>query len=653
MDHNTNNGYLPQDTRPHTMYTTVERTQSAFNRVTSRLFKRKNINHDHFAIDMPSGSNCGQNTPESVSNSPPKENSQPRRLQQLPGVIENWVTGHIGLSTGRASRHAALGRWGSVSDRRANTSATMSRYSSGTRRAQHSRYTHSIPTRMDRKRHTVLPLALTLFHPQKGGPMASPYEESTCPPSPKRLCTPDQGYFDKTAIFDDKAGESGTYSALGNHKEVRAPQYYTPDSEPRALSSLGVEIPVSHQVSSNNSETVMSPAGDTEESVRSLAQDWRKCTTVCEPSQHLSSSPFYSDASTETLISQPTLESDSASFDAEETLQPEDIVDRVALSTVDDGFDQIERDTYCWLEKQEPRYLADPAWLRRHPELNVHMRPVLVDWMLEVGADYHLHRSTVHMAVNFLDRFLSSSEDVTRDILQCLATACLSLAIKLEEYTCPKLRELVDLAQGAFDLQQLKRAEHIVVKAIQWQLTPPTAQHWLPLYYQRAAKVKPHVFQAHSNSPVIPAKSVTATSAPLLNSSIVRHLPQYHRDWFVFASDIMDIALHHQRSLSYSYSTLAAAAFFLTTTYFTPRELTEDLFFQVTGRTFQDVAECVAFLRTLAGDLLLNVPKGQMLPKFRFGPNYLRHHRDDSYSYQTHHSTWLPVIQKHTQLPTQ
>ncbi|KAJ1651737.1 G1/S-specific cyclin-E2 [Dispira simplex] len=649
MDHNTNNDYLPPDARSHTMYNTVERTQNAFNRVTNRLFKRKSTNHDHFTTDMSSGSNCRQSTPESMSNSPPNENSQPRRLRQLPGVIENWVTGHIGLTTGRTSRYASLGRWGSVSDRRANTSATMSRYSSGTRRGQHSRYTHSIPTRTDRKRHSVLPLALMLFNPQKGGSMPFPYEESTCPPSPKRLCTPDQGYFDRTAIFDDKSGKSGGHPALINRKEIRAPQYYTPDSEPRAPSSLGVEIPAAHQAPSKYNRPVMDPAQDTEESVLSLAQDWRKCTTLCKTSHHLSSSPYYSDASTETLISQPTLESDGASFDAEETLRPEDVTEGVASSTVDDGFDQIERDTYRWLVQQEPHYLADPVWLHRHPELSVHMRPVLVDWILEVGADYHLHRSTVHMAVNFLDRFLSSSEDVTRDILQCLATACLSLAIKLEEYTCPKLRELVDLAQGAFDLQQLKRAEHIVVKAIQWHLTPPTAQHWLPLYYQRAAKINPHVFQAPSSSPLLPAKSVVVPGPPLFNSSVVRHLPQYHRDWFVFASDIMDIALHHQRSLHYSYSTLAAAAFFLTTTYFTPRELVEDIFFQVTERTFQDVAECVAFLRMLAGDLMLNIPKDQMLPKFRFGPNYLRRHRDDSYSYQTHHSAWLPAIQKHVQ----
>lgn len=55
------------------------------------------------------------------------------------------------------------------------------------------------------------------------------------------------------------------------------------------------------------------------------------------------------------------------------------------------------------------------------------MRVILVDWLVEVAEEYKLGLETVHLAVNYLDRFLSSMS-VLRGKLQLVGTAALLVA---------------------------------------------------------------------------------------------------------------------------------------------------------------------------------------------------------------------------------
>ncbi len=56
----------------------------------------------------------------------------------------------------------------------------------------------------------------------------------------------------------------------------------------------------------------------------------------------------------------------------------------------------------------ELAYLPSRDLLSGHPELSDRKRAVLVDWMLELCAEYRFTRATFHLAVNLLDRFLSA-----------------------------------------------------------------------------------------------------------------------------------------------------------------------------------------------------------------------------------------------------
>lgn len=103
------------------------------------------------------------------------------------------------------------------------------------------------------------------------------------------------------------------------------------------------------------------------------------------------------------------------------------------VSTVSDNF-RIEEDLYScmeWVKKRERRVvgLLSCALSAGYSPRN---RAILVHWMSEFCFDHHLHRETFHLAVNILDRFMSSPgvERLHRGDLQLLGVVALDLSIK-------------------------------------------------------------------------------------------------------------------------------------------------------------------------------------------------------------------------------
>lgn len=46
-------------------------------------------------------------------------------------------------------------------------------------------------------------------------------------------------------------------------------------------------------------------------------------------------------------------------------------------------------------------------YMRKQVHLNFKMRSILVDWLVAVALEYEMNEQTLHLAVNFIDRFLS------------------------------------------------------------------------------------------------------------------------------------------------------------------------------------------------------------------------------------------------------
>lgn len=77
-------------------------------------------------------------------------------------------------------------------------------------------------------------------------------------------------------------------------------------------------------------------------------------------------------------------------------------------------------------------YKHDHSYLRKHPGIEPQMRAILLDWIMEIANAYHLHRQTFHLAVEYIDRFMSCTEKLKVDRLQLIGITALFIAAKVE-----------------------------------------------------------------------------------------------------------------------------------------------------------------------------------------------------------------------------
>ncbi|KAI3373731.1 hypothetical protein L3Q82_022314, partial [Scortum barcoo] len=128
------------------------------------------------------------------------------------------------------------------------------------------------------------------------------------------------------------------------------------------------------------------------------------------------------------------------------------------------------------------RFRPRPGYLEKHPEITNSMRVILVDWLVEVVQEYKLRSETLHLAINYLDRFLSCTAYVKRDKLQLVGTAALLIAAKYEEIFPPELSEFVYTTDSTYTKKQLLRMEHVFLKVLAFRMAAPTTNQFLHLF---------------------------------------------------------------------------------------------------------------------------------------------------------------------------
>lgn len=74
----------------------------------------------------------------------------------------------------------------------------------------------------------------------------------------------------------------------------------------------------------------------------------------------------------------------------------------------------------CKKETGMYKRLNDLDYLRRHPHIQARMRAILLDWITEVCEVYRLNRETFYLAVDFIDRYLSTAKDIPKSRLQLI-----------------------------------------------------------------------------------------------------------------------------------------------------------------------------------------------------------------------------------------
>ncbi|RZB99373.1 Cyclin-D1-1 isoform B [Glycine soja] len=121
--------------------------------------------------------------------------------------------------------------------------------------------------------------------------------------------------------------------------------------------------------------------------------------------------------------------------------------------------------------------------------LDANAREESVAWILKVHAYYGFQPLTAYLAVNYMDRFLDSSQlpETNGWPLQLLSVACLSLAAKMEEPLVPSLLDLqIEGAKYIFEPRTIRRMELLVLGVLDWRLRSVTPLCFLVFFACKA-----------------------------------------------------------------------------------------------------------------------------------------------------------------------
>lgn len=136
---------------------------------------------------------------------------------------------------------------------------------------------------------------------------------------------------------------------------------------------------------------------------------------------------------------------------------------------------------HTYLREMEEKTRPKAGYMKKQPDITTSMRAILVDWLVEVGEEYKLQNETLYLAVNYIDRFLSSMS-VLRGKLQLVGTAAMLLASKFEEIYPPEVAEFVYITDDTYTKKQVLRMEHLVLKVLSFDLAAPTINQFLTQY---------------------------------------------------------------------------------------------------------------------------------------------------------------------------
>lgn len=263
--------------------------------------------------------------------------------------------------------------------------------------------------------------------------------------------------------------------------------------------------------------------------------------------------------------------------------------------------------------------LRSEEMLSRHPSLVSSYRTILFDWLSEVSHECKFHRETYHLALDFIDRYLSAQSNVGKLQLQLIGTTCLFLASKIEEIRPPTVNEFAELTDGACKPEEIIDNEVVILSAINWDMTPITPNNWLSVYMQillnldkeNDIQAPPSMLTSKTNRAsitkldLIPqldenSQSMDSSSSPA--STLAQHKTTTKNDSFILPTNngvlischkriasVIDLALLHIKSLRFSNSILAASALYHFTDEITVRHCT--------GYESADLAECVRWLK--------------------------------------------------------
>lgn len=122
--------------------------------------------------------------------------------------------------------------------------------------------------------------------------------------------------------------------------------------------------------------------------------------------------------------------------------------------------------------------MPNPDYMDHQEDLEWKMRGILIDWLIEVHTRFRLLPETLFLAVNIIDRFLSSKV-VPLDKLQLVGVTAMFIASKYEEVLSPHIGNFVHVADDGFTVDEVLSAERYTLSTLKYDLSYPNPMNFL------------------------------------------------------------------------------------------------------------------------------------------------------------------------------
>ena len=171
----------------------------------------------------------------------------------------------------------------------------------------------------------------------------------------------------------------------------------------------------------------------------------------------------------------------------EPKLEAEDIKQAFADSVLDLDREDIEDplmvaeyvvEIFDYLRDIEESTMASPDYMEHQDNLEWEQRGILVDWLIEVHTRFHLLPETLFLAVNIIDRFLSTKV-VRLEKLQLVGATAMFIASKYEEVLSPHVQNFRHVSDDGFTEAEILSAERYILAALNYNLSYPNPMNFL------------------------------------------------------------------------------------------------------------------------------------------------------------------------------
>jgi len=130
----------------------------------------------------------------------------------------------------------------------------------------------------------------------------------------------------------------------------------------------------------------------------------------------------------------------------------------------------------------EQSTMSSTQSMDQQPEIRWHMRPCLVDFLVEIHFTFRLRPETLYLTLNIIDRYVSRRVVYVKHY-QLVGCAALWIAAKFEDAKerVPTVQDLCHICGDTYEESAFIQMEGHVLSTIQWALGHPTAEAWLRL----------------------------------------------------------------------------------------------------------------------------------------------------------------------------